>query len=116
MTLSSRILSTLLVLLMAGTAFAGPVNVNTADAETLSAELNGVGMSKAIAIAGVSIDATELAVEAGEFDSRVNQAMDTSADLSSYVHRLEEGSGEGVRPEVADQLVDEIEQFLKEGD
>lgn len=32
------------------TAFAGPVNVNTADAETLSAELKGVGISKAIAI------------------------------------------------------------------
>ena len=31
-------------------AIAGPVNVNTADAETISAELQGVGMSKAIAI------------------------------------------------------------------
>ena len=31
-------------------AFAGPVNVNTADAETLSAELRGVGLSKAKAI------------------------------------------------------------------
>ncbi len=31
-------------------AFAGPVNINTADAETISAELNGIGMSKAQAI------------------------------------------------------------------
>jgi len=31
-------------------AFAGPVNVNTADAETISAELKGVGLSKAAAI------------------------------------------------------------------
>lgn len=31
-------------------AFAGPVNVNTADAETISAELQGVGITKAIAI------------------------------------------------------------------
>lgn len=31
-------------------AVAGPVNVNTADAETISAELQGVGMSKALAI------------------------------------------------------------------
>lgn len=31
-------------------AFAGPVNVNTADAETISAELKGVGISKAKAI------------------------------------------------------------------
>lgn len=31
-------------------AFAGPVNVNTADAETISAELKGIGLSKARAI------------------------------------------------------------------
>lgn len=31
-------------------AFAGPVDINTADAETLSAELDGVGLSKAKAI------------------------------------------------------------------
>ena len=37
-------------LLLAGAASAGPVNVNTADAATLSAELQGVGMSKAVAI------------------------------------------------------------------
>ena len=30
--------------------FAGPVNVNTADAETISAELKGVGLVKAKAI------------------------------------------------------------------
>ena len=30
--------------------FAGPVNVNTADAETISKELKGIGMSKAEAI------------------------------------------------------------------
>ena len=31
-------------------AFGGPVNVNSADAETLAKELNGVGLSKARAI------------------------------------------------------------------
>ena len=31
-------------------AAAGPVNINTADAETISAELQGVGLSKAMAI------------------------------------------------------------------
>ena len=31
-------------------ALAGPVNINTADAETISAELKGVGLSKAEAI------------------------------------------------------------------
>ena len=36
--------------LLSGIALAGPVNVNKADAETISAELQGVGISKAIAI------------------------------------------------------------------
>jgi competence protein ComEA len=31
-------------------AFAGPVNVNTADAQTISEELTGIGLSKAKAI------------------------------------------------------------------
>jgi len=31
-------------------AFAGPVNINTADAETIARELKGVGQSKAQAI------------------------------------------------------------------
>jgi len=30
--------------------FAGPVNINTADAETISAELKGIGLAKARAI------------------------------------------------------------------
>jgi competence protein ComEA len=40
----------LIVCLLAGPALAGPVDVNTADAATISAELQGIGMSKAIAI------------------------------------------------------------------
>ncbi len=35
---------------LSGMAIAGPVNVNTADAETISAELKGIGLSKARAI------------------------------------------------------------------
>ena len=31
-------------------AWAGPVDINTADAETISAELNGIGLAKAKAI------------------------------------------------------------------
>jgi competence protein ComEA len=42
--------SLVLLLMLAAPAFAGPVNVNTADAETISAELQGVGITKAIAI------------------------------------------------------------------
>lgn len=36
--------------LCAVSVMAGPVNVNTADAKTLAAELNGIGLSKARAI------------------------------------------------------------------
>lgn len=37
-------------LMFAGWAFAGTVNINTADADTLAANLNGVGPAKAQAI------------------------------------------------------------------
>lgn len=41
---------TICTLTMPLLVYAGPVNVNTADAETISAELQGVGLSKALAI------------------------------------------------------------------
>lgn len=37
-------------LLASALAIAGPVNINTADAETISSELNGIGLAKAKAI------------------------------------------------------------------
>jgi competence protein ComEA len=45
-----KLLLAAMILTFAGTVMAGPVNVNTADAETISAELQGVGITKAIAI------------------------------------------------------------------
>ena len=39
-----------LAVLATGYAFAGTVNINTADADTLAAELAGVGQSRALAI------------------------------------------------------------------
>jgi len=42
--------SAIAALFATGLCFAGPVNINTADAETISAELKGVGITKAIAI------------------------------------------------------------------
>ncbi len=38
------------LLSMSALSFAGQVNINTADAETISAELNGIGLTKAKAI------------------------------------------------------------------
>ena len=40
----------LLIACMPLWAFAGPVDINTADAETISAELKGIGLTKAKAI------------------------------------------------------------------
>jgi competence protein ComEA len=40
----------LTLLLLPLLAFAGPVNINTADADTIAAELDGVGLAKAQAI------------------------------------------------------------------
>lgn len=45
-----HLLALCLVLTAPAVALAGPVNVNSADAETISAELKGVGITKAIAI------------------------------------------------------------------
>lgn len=44
------LLGAAVVLLMPLHSWAGPVNINTADAETLAAELDGIGLSKAQAI------------------------------------------------------------------
>ena len=50
MTLLRRLFSTAFLLLAASAAVAGPVNINTADAQTLAAELTGIGLAKAQAI------------------------------------------------------------------
>ena len=63
-------------------AFAGPVNVNTADAETISAELQGVGLSKALAIVDYrkahgpfkSVDDLTLVKGIGERTVEINRA------------------------------------------
>lgn len=45
-----NILLPVLFCILSVAAHAGPVNINTADAETLAAELKGVGLSRAQAI------------------------------------------------------------------
>ena len=45
-----RFFSSLLCTLIPGAVFAGPVDINTADAATLAKELNGVGPARAQAI------------------------------------------------------------------
>ncbi len=43
-------ITALALLTLSALVFAGQVNINTADAETISAELTGIGLSKAQAI------------------------------------------------------------------
>lgn len=46
----NRLLIAVLAVTAPGFVLAGPVNINSADAETIAAELDGVGVSKAQAI------------------------------------------------------------------
>jgi competence protein ComEA len=47
---SRRLIQMLVASFLPAAAWAGPVNVNTADASTLAAELDGIGPAKAAAI------------------------------------------------------------------
>lgn len=76
-------------------------------------------LEKAAAVMAVEVDTAELAKVAGEFEGRVNEAMARSQEFADYVRRLEEqaGSATPVDPTVAgDQLVSEIEDFLRDRD
>ena len=46
----NRLVAGLILLLLSTLAWAGPVDLNTADAETIARELNGVGQARAQAI------------------------------------------------------------------
>ncbi len=73
-------------------------------------------LERAARILDISVDATELAEEAGEFESRVDAAMAASEEFSEYVRRLESLAGEAAtefsRSDAA-ELITEVEDFLK---
>ncbi len=58
---------TLIVSLLPMATWAGPVNINTADAQTLAMELDGIGLAKAQAIVA---------------DRKLNGKFKTAADLA----------------------------------
>ncbi len=70
------------MLILPFAAYAGPVDVNSADAETISAELQGVGLSKALAIVDYrkahgpfkSVDDLTLVKGIGERTVEINRA------------------------------------------
>jgi len=73
-------------------------------------------LERAARILDISVDATELAQVAGDFEARVDTAMAASEEFSSYVRRLETLTSEGgpdFNPSDAAELISEVEDFLK---
>ncbi|NNC91358.1 MAG: PAC2 family protein [Acidimicrobiia bacterium] len=73
-------------------------------------------LGRAARILDITVDATELARVAGEFESRVDAAMSASEDFSAYVERLESltlGGDPDFDPSDAADLISEVEDFLK---
>jgi hypothetical protein len=68
----------------------------------------------------VNIDTAELDQVAEEFQSRVDEAMVENESFVSYVRRLERESAAAppgiIDPGETDQLISEIEQFLRNRD
>jgi len=74
-------------------------------------------LERAAGILELKVDATELAEVAGEFEARVDAAMSSSEEFSSYVRRLEtlaEGDDDDFDASSASDLIAEVEDFLKD--
>ena len=68
-------------------------------------------------IMGHGFDVEELRDDATEFDARVDEAMHESDDIVDYVRQLEEDSDDVLpTPLDGDELVAEIERFLRDAD
>jgi len=66
---------------------------------------------KAAELAGVTLDISEMSSASRQFLSTVNSAIEGNEQLEEYVERLEQEAEESG----GDQLVEEIERFLREG-
>jgi len=63
----------------------------------------------------LDLDLSDLEHEVENFERRVNEAMKESEDLLTYIRQLEvEGSQPAMNPQSTDELITEIEQFLKD--
>ncbi len=72
-------------------------------------------LSKTGEILGIPFALEELQDEASNFEVRVSEAMRQSDDLVAYIKELEADTTQpDMNPESTDQLISEIEQFLKE--
>ena len=74
-------------------------------------------LDRTAGILDISVDATELAEVAGEFEARVDAAMSSSDEFSGYVSRLEalaEGARADLEESAAADLIAEVEDFLRD--
>jgi proteasome assembly chaperone (PAC2) family protein len=71
-------------------------------------------LQRAAALLGVAVETTALAVEAAQFQSKVDEAVLRSSDLAGYVRRLEQaGDQPEMQADAGAELVTEIEHFLR---
>ncbi len=72
-------------------------------------------VQRAAALLGIAVETTALAVEAAEFQTKVDEAVMRSSELTGYVRRLEQaGDQPEMQPDAGAELVTEIEHFLRE--
>jgi proteasome assembly chaperone (PAC2) family protein len=72
-------------------------------------------LAKLSEVIGYEFETSKLDEEAVEYDQRVGRAVEESADFLAYVRQLEESSGGAeTSPADSDQLVEEIERFLRD--
>lgn len=68
-------------------------------------------------VMGHKLDLAELDDDARIFETRVDEAVQESGDIVRYVRQLEEESDQtSIRPIDGDELVEEIERFLRDAD
>ncbi len=74
-------------------------------------------LDRALQLLGVSVDTVGLRIAAEEFEQRVDNAMEDSEELTQYVADLEDSEdAEPIDPTGTDDLVSEIETFLRNQD
>ncbi|MDH3498832.1 MAG: PAC2 family protein, partial [Acidimicrobiia bacterium] len=74
-------------------------------------------LEKANEVMAHGLDLDELREDSAEFEARVDEAMEESDDIVDYVRQLEEQSDESpIGPVDGDELVQEIERFLRDTD
>jgi len=71
-------------------------------------------LERSLELLEVGVDTTGLRIAAEEFEQRVDSAMEDSDELTEYVADLEETDDvEAIDPESTEDLVNEIESFLR---